>query len=192
MQSTGKGIVRIVLLLATAVSASRNVPLHHKHRPVIKKADAVPKAFLGGKSTSTLGCKVGAPDCGKEIKMILEVNNVLKKAEDVEVKAETAEIESKKLTEAVAEVTAGEKEKESQKAEEEAAEEEVETATEEVKNEDKEIQEEKQTLAVEEQTIKAIPNPQAAAIVMQDEEKLKEKVKAKEIGKEVKEEVKGC
>merc|ERR1719161_3368893 len=53
-----------------------------------------------------------------------------------------------------------------------------------------EIQEEKQTLAVEEQTIKAIPNPQAAAIVMQDEEKLKEKVKAKEIGKEVKEEVK--
>lgn len=192
MQSAGKGIVRIVLLLATAVSASRNVPLHHKHRPVIKKADAVPKAFLGGKSTSTLGCKVGEspPDCGKEIKMILEVNDVLKKAEDVEVKAETAEIESKKLTEAVAEVTAGEKEKESQKAEEEAAEEEVDTATEEVKNEDKEIQEEKQTLAVEEQTIKAIPNPQAAAIVMQDEEKLKEKVKAKEIGKEVKEEVK--
>lgn len=186
MQSTGA--VHIVLILATAASASRNLPLHSKHHPIIKKVDATPKALLGEKSMATLGCQAGAPDCGKEMKMVLEVNNVLKKAEDVEQKAETADVEAKKLTEAVAEVTSAEKEAESEEADEVAVEEEVKTAKDEVKTQEKEIREETQTLEKEEQTLKKIPNKAAAAIVMQDEEKLVAEVKAKEIGKEVKEE----
>lgn len=188
MQSAGA--VHIVILLATAVSATRNVPLHSKHHPVIKKADVVPKVLLGGKGMTNLGCGVGQPteDCGKEIKMVLEVNKVLKKAEDVEKKAEAAEIESKKLKESVSEVEAAKKQEESEVAEETAVDEEVETAKEEVVNEDKEERQAKQTLEAEEQTLKKIPNPQAAAIVMQDEEKLKAKVEKKEIGKKVKEE----
>lgn len=182
MQFTG-AVCLAVFVLTTAVSASRNIALH---RPVVKKASVVHKSLLGGRSNAKLGCKVGDPDCGEQLKLIMAVTNVVKKAEDMEKKTEDAEIEAQKLTEVVAEVESAKKEEQSQEAEEVAVDEKVKTVQDEVKKQDAEIREEKQDLEAEDQTLKKIPNPEAAAIVMKDEEKMKTEVEAKEIGKEVK------
>eukprot|EP00746_Dinoflagellata_sp_MGD_P165340 gnl/MRDRNA2_/MRDRNA2_94552_c0_seq1.p1 gnl/MRDRNA2_/MRDRNA2_94552_c0~~gnl/MRDRNA2_/MRDRNA2_94552_c0_seq1.p1 ORF type:complete len:355 (-),score=142.58 gnl/MRDRNA2_/MRDRNA2_94552_c0_seq1:97-1161(-) len=175
-----------VVLLAMAVSASRNVMQHH---PAIKKADVVHKALLeGGKSTATLGCKVGDPDCGEQLKTVMQVGAVIKEAEDIEDKADEAAIDAKKLMEEASEVKAAKKEEESQAAAEVATEEKLDTVKEEVKNEAVEMREEQKTLETEQQNLKQTvdTNPTAAAIVAKDEDAIKADLKAKEVGVKVK------
>jgi hypothetical protein len=179
------GALSLAFLLATTVSASRNVL---QPQPDVKNAGVAHKALLGRKATTKVGCKVGDPKCVEQITLVLEVNAVLKATDAIESKAEEAEVEAQKLTEQASKVEASKKEEQSAVAAEIATEEEKTNTVEAVKNEDVELRESKQALEAEEQAVKKIPNPAAAAIVIKDEEKLKSDVQAQEVEKEVKEE----
>merc|ERR1719482_2223909 len=96
-------------IVGTVVSSTQTVAksINSTKHAAAQKAKVSSKAFLSTGTEGNLDCE---GPCSANIDTILQVQNVVKEASEVEKKAEKAESDSKGLIETVAEIKAAKKE----------------------------------------------------------------------------------
>jgi hypothetical protein len=174
-------------IVGTTVSSTQTVAKSTnstKHAAAQKAKVNSSKAFL---STGTEAISDCEGPCGENIDTILQVENVVKEANEVEKKAEKAESDSKGLIETVAEIKAAKKEEAGEAAKQVAAKEKVEIVQEEVKKEKAEVEEKKKGVKEMKKQVAKIEAPEAKKVMEKEaEEEEKEEIKEEKVEVEIK------